>query len=126
DALGERGLFALAFGERPQVAQQGRSPVVFAGLLGRDHLVRLLPGRFPLGREFVEAPGVRCCPGGGLAGLFLAPPLFLGLLPVSRAALSCRSQTGYCPDCSGTTRGARVPSAEATQQQVLYVGTFAA
>jgi hypothetical protein len=58
----------------------------------------LLPGRFPLGREFVEALGVRRCPGGGLAGLFFAPPLFLGLLPLSRAALSCRSQSGCCPD----------------------------
>jgi len=49
-------------------------------------------------REFVQAPGVRCCLGGGLAGLFFAPPLFLGLLPLSRAALGCRSQSGCCPD----------------------------
>jgi hypothetical protein len=97
DARGERGLFAAACAKRPQVAQQGDGPVVFAGLLGRDHLVDPLPGCFPLSREFVEALGVRCCPGGGLSGLFVAPPLFLGLLPLSRAALSRRSQPGCCP-----------------------------
>ena len=69
DALGERGLFAAAFGERSQVAQQGHGQVIFAGLLGRDHLADLRPGRFSL-----------------------------GLLPLSRTALGCRSQSGCCSD----------------------------
>jgi hypothetical protein len=52
DARGERGLIAAAFAKRPQVAQQGNCLVVFAGLLGRDHLVDPRPGRFPFGSEF--------------------------------------------------------------------------
>lgn len=54
-------------------------------------------GAFPLGREFVEALGVRCL-GSGLTGLFFAPPLFLSLLPLSRAALGIRLLSGLIPN----------------------------
>jgi hypothetical protein len=62
-----------------------------AGLLGRDHVIDLLPRGFSRCREVLEALGVRRRLGGGFAYLRLAAPLFLGLLPLLRPGL-CRLQ----------------------------------